>query len=64
MVIETLFLAVALMLVIEGLMPLLAPRRWRALFRQVTALTDGQLRFLGLAAVTTGFLLMLPLLLG
>ena len=60
---DTLFLAFGLMLVVEGLMPLLAPRRWRALFRQITTLTDGQLRFVGLVAVATGLLLILMLLL-
>ena len=46
--------AIALMLVIEGLLPLAAPRRWRNVFRQMTEMTDGQLRFIGLMSVTIG----------
>jgi len=51
---ETLLAACALVLVIEGLMPLLAPRAWRDTFRRVAELSDGQLRFIGLAAILIG----------
>ena len=54
-----LILAFALMLILEGLMPFLAPRIWRDGFRRVTALTDGQLRFLGLSSVLFGLLLLI-----
>jgi uncharacterized protein YjeT (DUF2065 family) len=50
--------AVALMLVLEGLLPLLSPAAWRAAFRRALALTDGQLRFMGLASVLIGGLLL------
>ena len=46
--------AIALMLVIEGILPLAAPRFWRDVFRQMTELTDGQLRFIGLMSVAIG----------
>ena len=46
--------ACALVLVLEGLMPLLAPRVWRDAFRRVTELSDGQLRFIGLASMLIG----------
>ena len=46
--------ACALVLVLEGLMPLLAPRVWRETFRRVTELSDGQLRFIGMASVLIG----------
>ena len=46
--------ACALVLVLEGLMPLLAPRVWRDTFRRVTELSDGQLRFIGLASMLVG----------
>ena len=46
--------AIALMLVIEGILPLAAPRFWRDVFRQMTELTDGQLRFIGLVSVAIG----------
>jgi len=50
-------LAIALMLVFEGLMPLVAPRAWRQMFSRLSELTDGQLRFFGLIAVAVGALL-------
>ena len=54
---NVLLLAIGMVLVIEGLMPLFFPRRWRDMFRQIMALTDGQLRFVGLIAVAIGLLL-------
>lgn len=54
---ETLALAFGLMLVLEGLLPLLAPAAWRQMFQRVTALNDGQIRFFGLLAVVGGALL-------
>ena len=51
---DSLLAACALVLVIEGLMPLLAPRMWRDTFRRVTELSDGQLRFIGLASMVIG----------
>lgn len=50
-------LAVALMLVFEGLLPLVAPKAWRQMFSRLGDLTDGQLRFFGLIAVAAGALL-------
>jgi uncharacterized protein YjeT (DUF2065 family) len=54
---ETLGLAVALMLVLEGLLPLVAPAAWRQMFARITELADGQIRFFGLIAVASGALL-------
>lgn len=54
---NVLLLAIGVVLVIEGLMPLFFPRQWRDMFRQIMALTDGQLRFIGLVAVAIGLLL-------
>ena len=51
--------ALGLMLVFEGLMPLLAPARWRELFLQVAKLRDGQIRFVGLGATLAGLALLL-----
>jgi len=50
-------LAFAMMLVLEGLLPLFAPASWREMFRRVTELTDGQIRFFGLASVLAGLTL-------
>ena len=50
--------AVGLMLVLEGLMPLISPRQWRSVFEQAAKLADGQLRFLGLLALVIGVALL------
>ena len=55
---DLLLSAFALMLVFEGLMPFVSPGRWRALFEQVMRLTDGQLRFIGLASIVAGLALL------
>ena len=54
----TLLLAFALMLVIEGFMPFLAPRIWRETFRRVIAMSDGQIRFIGLTSMLVGVILL------
>ncbi len=54
LMLETFALAVGLMLVLEGLLPLLAPATWRQMFQRVTELNDGQIRFFGLIAVAAG----------
>jgi uncharacterized protein len=51
---DSLWAAFALVLVVEGLLPLLAPRLWRDSFSKLVALSDGQLRFIGLAAIIAG----------
>jgi uncharacterized protein YjeT (DUF2065 family) len=51
---ESLLAALALVLVIEGLLPLFAPRLWRESFRKLVELTDGQLRFIGVVSVVIG----------
>ena len=54
----TFILAFALMLIIEGVLPFLAPSLWRNAFRHVTQLTDGQIRFFGLSSMLAGLLLL------
>ena len=46
--------AIGLALILEGLMPLLAPARWREVFLQVARLRDGQIRFVGFGAALIG----------
>ena len=57
----TLLTAFALMLVLEGLLPFLAPKVWRETFRRITELADGQIRFLGLSSIVVGLILLLIL---
>ena len=54
----TLLMALALMLVIEGLLPFLAPKLWRDTFRRLMLLTDGQIRFFGLTSMIAGLILL------
>lgn len=58
---RTLLIAVALMLVIEGVLPFVAPALWREAFRRVTELSDGQIRFIGLSSMMLGLLFLLLL---
>ena len=53
----TLLTALGLMLILEGLMPLIAPKSWRETFQRMIALKDGQLRFVGLFSIAGGALL-------
>lgn len=51
---DTLWMALALVLVFEGLIPFAAPGAWRRMFQQVLQLEDGQIRFFGLCAILVG----------
>jgi uncharacterized protein len=55
---EALLGALALMLILEGLMPFASPRTWRAMFERAARLSDGQLRFIGLASLAAGLVLL------
>ena len=54
----TLLMAFALMLVVEGLLPFLAPKIWRETFRRIMVLSDGQIRFFGLTSMIAGLVLL------
>lgn len=47
-------MSLALVLIIEGLLPFVSPAAWRQMFVSLLALTDGQLRFFGLCAILLG----------
>jgi uncharacterized protein YjeT (DUF2065 family) len=51
------WLALALVLVIEGMFPFLSPTGWRKTFAQLLQLSDGQIRFFALCSILTGLLL-------
>jgi uncharacterized protein YjeT (DUF2065 family) len=53
--------ALALMLVLEGILPLVAPSVWRDMFRRVTELKDGQIRFFGMLSILGGALMLVVL---
>jgi uncharacterized protein YjeT (DUF2065 family) len=53
---DELWSALALVLIIEGVLPFVAPNMWRTTFLRLTRLSDGQLRFVGLIAIGIGLL--------
>jgi uncharacterized protein YjeT (DUF2065 family) len=55
---DTLLGALALMLVLEGLLPFISPGAWRSVFERATKLSDGQIRFFGLSSMVIGVLLL------
>ena len=55
---ELLFGAMALVLVIEGLLPFVSPAIWRRVFERAVQLTDGQIRFFGLTSMVLGLVLL------
>jgi len=50
--------ALALVLVIEGLLPFLSPASWRRVFERATRMSDGQIRFLGLSSMIAGLVML------
>lgn len=55
---KTLLAAFALMLILEGMLPFVAPSAWRAAFKKMTELGDPQLRVFGLSSMLLGLLLL------
>ena len=51
---DSLWAALAMLLILEGLLPFCAPGLWRETFRKVMELSDGQLRFVGLISISLG----------
>lgn len=55
---STFWLAMALVLLVEGFMPFVSPATWRKTFEQILRLSDGQLRFFGLCSLLLGLALL------
>lgn len=55
---DTFLIAIALMLIFEGIIPFLSPRTWRETFKKLIEMDDGQLRFIGLSTMMVGLLLL------
>ena len=51
---DNLWAALALVLIIEGILPFLAPGLGRTTITRLTQLSDGQLRFIGLDSIAAG----------
>ena len=54
---DTLWLALGLVLVFEGLFPFISPGAWRQMIGRIVQLNDGQLRFFALCSLISGVLL-------
>jgi uncharacterized protein YjeT (DUF2065 family) len=55
---NSLLTALALVLLIEGLLPFLSPGGWKRMFSQLLQLQDGQLRFFGLVSILLGLMIL------
>ena len=51
---NSVWLALSLVLVLEGLLPFLSPGGWRQMFEKILQMSDGQIRFFGLCSVLLG----------
>jgi hypothetical protein len=55
---QSLATALCLVLVLEGLMPFLAPGLWKRMLAGITLIGDRQLRLVGLGSMVAGTLLL------
>ena len=51
--------AIALVLIIEGMLPFLSPTVWRDTFERLVRMSDGQIRFFGLSSMLVGLVVLL-----
>lgn len=56
---DSVWTAVALVLLIEGLVPFVSPAGWRRMFSQLLLLRDAQVRFFALLSMVTGMFILL-----
>lgn len=56
---SSLLLAFGLVLVIEGVLPLIAPQAWKQTFQRMVEMKEGQLRFVGLISMPAGLVIVL-----
>lgn len=59
--VDSVWLALAIFFVLEGLLPLVSPSRWRQWFSQLMQMRDGQIRFFGLVSMLMGLVILLLL---
>jgi uncharacterized protein len=55
---EELWIAIALILVIEGIMPFLNPTGWRKTLRTISEMDDNTLRTIGFSSMIFGVILL------
>lgn len=56
---QQLWIALSLVLVIEGIVPFLYPKRWRRLVAQMATVDDKTMRIIGLISMLSGLGLLL-----
>ncbi|MBT5670915.1 MAG: DUF2065 domain-containing protein [Betaproteobacteria bacterium] len=57
----SLAVAIALVLIIEGIIPFLSPYVWRETFERLVKMSDGQIRFFGLSSMLVGLIILILL---
>ena len=57
----SLTIAIALVLIIEGIVPFLSPSVWRKTFERLVKMSDGQIRFFGLSSMLVGLIILILL---
>ena len=55
----SLTIAIALVLIIEGIVPFLSPSVWRDTFERLVKMSDGQIRFFGLSSMLAGLIILI-----
>ncbi|MBI3383089.1 MAG: DUF2065 domain-containing protein [Aquabacterium sp.] len=55
---DAIWIALALLLVLEGLMPAINPDGWRRMFEQLLRLSDQQVRTIGLISMVAGLIML------
>ena len=51
---DSIWAALALVLILEGLLPFISPGAWRRVFSEMLQMRDGQIRFFGLICLFAG----------
>ena len=59
MIESTLLAAIALLFIVEGVMPFMFPNFWKRMMKEATELPEMQLRIVGLASISIGLLILL-----
>ena len=59
--VDSLWIALALFFVLEGLLPFASPSGWRQWLLQVMQMRDGQIRVVGLVSILMGLAILLLL---
>ena len=57
----SLTIAIALVLIIEGIIPFLSPSVWRETFERLVKMSDGHIRFFGLSSMLVGLIILILL---